>query len=196
LKWTTKLKTGLTISFLFKTQLRARLSTTREESDEDLNTKDEEGETQAEIQANPVKDAETIDEIINGKDSEPEGKEKETELGQGDDKEGGEDDDDLIDTKDAETAADVIDVKDGESDSKDVGGEGDVLNLFKGLGAAAGGGLSIPKAEDYMYRLDFNAPTPTGVDITNEDYLAKLEAYTPEQELDDIIKRNSGGMFT
>ena len=70
--------------------------------------------------------------------------------------------------------------------------------MFKGigLGAAGSGGFTPPKATDYMYRLDFNVPTPTNVPITNEDYLARLEAYSPEQELDEIIKRNSGGMFT
>ena len=150
------------------------------------------------MQANPIKDAETINEIINGKDAEPESKEKEPELGSGDDKEGGEDDGQVVDTKDGETAADVIGVKDGEGDTKDVGGEGDVLNLFKGIGLGGGisSGFTPPKAQDFMYRLDFDAPTPTGVPITDEDYLAKLEAYTPEKELDDIIKRNSGGMFT
>lgn len=70
------------------------------------------------------------------------------------------------------------------------------MNLFKGFGlASAVGGFKPTPAKDFMTRLDFNAPTPTGVPITNEDYLAQLEARSPEQELDEIIRRNSGGML-
>ena len=150
---------------------------------------------------NPIKDAETQAELLNDpiKDAESEGKEKEPELGSGDDKEGGEDPNEAIATKDPELVEELIGTKDPEDTIKDPGGEEDLLNLFKGAALGAGKSFSAPRGQDFMYRLDFNPPEPLEVSITDEDYLAKLEQMSSSDMLDDIIKRNSGnsgGMLT
>ena len=102
--------------------------------------------------------------------------------------------------KDGEGFADVLNLKDGGGDSGggDGGdGEGDILNLFKGfgIGAAASGGFTPPKATDFTYRLDFNPQKISSPILEGQDYLANLERFDgPEQQLDRIIKRN--GMLT
>ena len=102
--------------------------------------------------------------------------------------------------KDGEGFADVLNLKDGGCDSGggDGGdGEGDILNLFKGfgIGAAASGGFTPPKATDFTYRLDFNPQKISSPILEGQDYLADLERFDgPEQQLDRIIKRN--GMLT
>ena len=102
--------------------------------------------------------------------------------------------------KDGEGFADVLNLKDGGSDSGGDGGgdgEGDILNLFKGfgIGAAASGGFTPPKATDFNYRLDFNPQKISSPILEGQDYLANLERFDgPEQQLDRIIKRN--GMLT
>lgn len=102
--------------------------------------------------------------------------------------------------KDGEGFADVLGLKDGGSDGGgDSGGdgEGDILNLFKGfgIGAAASGGFTPPKATDFTYRLDFNPQKISSPILEGQDYLANLERFDgPEQQLDRIIKRN--GMLT
>ena len=122
-----------------------------------------------------------------------------TELGSGDDKEGGEDPSEAIATKDPEPALELLGTKDTEDQLKDPGGEEDFFNLFKGAALGAGKSFSAPRGQDFMYRLDFAPPEPLEVSITDEDYLAKLEQMSSSEMLDDIIKRNSGnsgGMLT
>ena len=100
--------------------------------------------------------------------------------------------------KDGEVALDVVGVKDeGGNNSGDSGGEGDILNLFKGFGiaAATSDGFTPPNAEDFMYRLQFNPQKVPSPRLEGEDYLAKFERFdSPQQQLDRIITRN--GMLT
>jgi hypothetical protein len=65
-----------------------------------------------------------------------------------------------------------------------------------GGGDSGGGGFSAPKATNFDYRLNFQVPETQDLNVFNEDYVAKLENMSSGEILDDVIKRNSGGMFT
>jgi len=63
-------------------------------------------------------------------------------------------------------------------------------------GGSSGGSFSAPKATNFDYRLNFQVPETQDLNVFNEDYVAKLENMSSGEILDDVIKRNSGGMFT